>query len=113
MAEGEWYGAASTPTPLPVMVTFMPKVEPKRKWGDAAAAVYSDHETRMWTWECRVDDCPVVAPQEAVAWHGTQGEALSALAEHQKAEHVDALFRGDRGGPLGMAMDRTSERVGA
>lgn len=108
------YGATepgSTLEPDYGCAVHFPKV--KREWGKAPARIYADRMTWFWTWECRIDACTTVAPREADAWHTTQAGALEALAKHQHAEHVDAIFRGDRGGPLGMAMDRTSERSGA
>lgn len=88
----------------------IPKPRPKRTYGDAPAAVYSDHYSRKWTWECRITGCTIVAPQEGVAWHDDHAGAMEALAEHQRAVHTDALFHGDRGGMVGQWKDRASER---
>jgi len=83
-----------------------PKV--KREWGKAPAHVHRT-PSGCWHWECRL--CPVWV-QRTRCVTGID-EAVAGLAEHQEAGHVDALFRGDRCGSLGMAMDRTSERSGA
>lgn len=109
------YGAAepgSTLEPDYGCAVHFPKV--KREWGKAPATIQrSVFGSTEWAWRCLVGQH---APAHDFTGHGrevTHGAALTALAEHQKAEHVDAMFRGDRGGPLGMAMDRTSERSGA
>jgi hypothetical protein len=120
------YGATepgSTLEPDYGCAVHFPKV--KREWGKAPAEIVSHRGG--WIWACYVGWVAEALPdgkrlmrrrKEGGACEGagtlpTHTAALEALAEHQRAEHVDAMFRGDRGGPLGMAMDRTSERSGA
>jgi hypothetical protein len=109
------YGATepgSTLEPDYGCAEHFPKV--KREWGKAPGLIRMSRFGDGWIVACRL--CPkssTGAPRN-LAWpKGDLLEAVEVLAAHHEAEHVDAMFRGDRGGPLGMAMDRTSERGGA
>jgi hypothetical protein len=59
--------------------------EPKRKWGDAPAHVFKT-PAGCWHWRCKTGPMR----HQTRCCQPTHTAALAALAEHQRAKHVDA-----------------------
>lgn len=79
------YGATepgSTLEPDYGCAVHFPKVRPKRKWGDAPAHL-AKTPAGCWHWTCTI--CPVWAHRSGC--RADLALAVTALAEHQKAEH--------------------------